>query len=248
MSYSYNGTQCPGVFEGISLKSSNATSIIDVNIFAYMSVLNNADAPWLYTTCTEKIRHHVCMLQLGLYPGYPYPYLAVGDITYCQNSCFALFADGSVCKPFFDIIDSTTVSQMMYVCNFLKSGNSCTDGNSSTYTELPPVCPLPLVVPDSESWLSDHVELIDGTACALPCPSLIFTDEDWKYFKELYVGMYVVSVVLSLITIIHCAQVGSLTHTLSRLSNGPSPFFVISLSTSLFIISRDRIIRRISIS
>ena len=84
---------------------------------------------------------------------------------------------------------------------------SCHNGSSSEYSEHIPVCPVPLVFPNSDSFLTDAtIHFISGTACAYPCPAFIFTPEDWSIFKNVLFYAYGISFILSVICALSCYQ------------------------------------------
>jgi hypothetical protein len=65
------------------------------------------------------------------------------------------------------------------------------------------VCPYPIVLPDAESFQSDFVRTIEGSACALPCPSMIFTPDNWHNFKTITMSLFTIAFVLSSATFIN---------------------------------------------
>jgi len=54
-----------------------------------------------------------------------------------------------------------------------------------------PFCPEPLVVPD------DPADVIDGTGCALPCPLILYTREEWETTDTMTTVFMVFSVVFN---------------------------------------------------
>lgn len=122
-------------------------------------------APWVETSCLVSLRTRACMLG----------YSATGTISdghgYCKSSCEAQLA---ICAGFNDLIGMDPLSQLGLSCEMAVDEPDCHTGGVSQVEEQSPVCPHPLVKPDSASHERDaHVEMIDGTACAMPCPNTL---------------------------------------------------------------------------
>ena len=93
---------------------------------------------------------------------------------------------------------------MQQICLF--STPNCVSGSLPNVTEISPICPYPLVVPDAPSFEADTVYVIPGTACALPCPSMVFSPESWANFKRINLIMFTFALVLSSATLISLSR------------------------------------------
>lgn len=90
---------------------------------------------------------------------------------YCKHSCDKQLA---ICSSFNSMIGMDPLVTFGLSCDLASDSGPCHTGGKSQVQETQAVCPLPLVRPNSASFERDaHVEVIDGTACALPCPNTL---------------------------------------------------------------------------
>jgi hypothetical protein len=96
------------------------------------------------------------------------------------------------------IAPSVITDLMLTGCDILPDDQpGCHNGALSSITESEPICPHPIVLPNTESYdLSAKIEMIYGTACAIPCPGLLFDEKRWKIFSIIALTSYSVSTVL----------------------------------------------------
>jgi hypothetical protein len=90
---------------------------------------------------------------------------------FCRSSCEEQLA---ICASFNHLIGVDPLSQIGLSCEMAVDDPDCHAGGVSQVAESSPVCPRPLVRPDSVSHERDaHIEMVDGTACAIPCPNTL---------------------------------------------------------------------------
>lgn len=103
-------------------------------------------------------------------------YSAAGmmDHGYCRSSCEEQLA---LCADYNALVGGDPLLQFGMSCDSAvedADDPDCYTGGVSQVEEQSPVCPRPLVRPDSASHERDaHIEWIDGTACAMPCPNTL---------------------------------------------------------------------------
>lgn len=161
----------------------------------------------MQVSCASRIRQQYCMLALTPPSNPP---LTADGLAYCQKKCFAAGSEG--CQELIAITAGTEsgaqVEQLLFgYCSYLPITENCHNGTLSTYVEPNPICPEPLVLPDSESAESPaKIEMIPGSACAVPCPGLLFGRKDWNIFSLIAISAYTISTVLVSISLWHHAK------------------------------------------
>jgi hypothetical protein len=123
---------------------------------------------------------------------------------YCRSKCMAAGLEG--CQDFMPVAPELFVDLLLGQCHNLPD-IQCHNGTLSTYVESEPVCPYPLVLPDETSFESPaQVEMVTGTACAVPCPGLLFDESNWDRFSKIAISAYTISTVLVMASLWHYSK------------------------------------------
>lgn len=194
--YVYNGTECAGVYQDFNLSLPSMESIIDPRTFGIMNLIFY-EAPWIEAACVRRIRMQVCMqlLQRQTNTSAGFIILTSDQQPYCQSTCFAIDEEG--CGAMMSISPPVITDLLLSGCSQLPPDQpGCHNGNLSTVVERDPICPNPLVIPDSDSFKSPaKIEMVYGTACAIPCPGLLFNKKNWHIFSTIAFVLYCFSTV-----------------------------------------------------
>lgn len=148
---------------------------------------------WAEQNCRRAVRTALCMAH--------YAPLNLGtEKAYCLSSCTSTL---DVCASLWALGGDLDALKGLYY-------SGCTGGEpclSSDYTQTPPLgvdatqCPGSLVVPDEQSVKGDgDIHGIDGTGCAISCPSFWFSDSKWKQLHKIAEACLWVSDFLALVT------------------------------------------------
>jgi hypothetical protein len=195
-SFAYNGTECAGVYQGFNLALPNLEAFIDTTTFGIMN-LTFYEAPWIEVSCVRRIRMQVCMqlLQIQTNTSAGFVVFTSDQQPYCQSTCFAIDEQG--CGAMMSIAPPEITTLLLSGCFQLPPDQpGCHHGNLSTVVERDPICPEPLVIPDSGSFESPAlIEMVIGTACAIPCPGLLFNSKNWHIFSTIAFLLYCISTV-----------------------------------------------------
>jgi len=186
----YNGSQCPDVYD-FNLASLSASTIIDTSVSTRMDVIFNS-APYIETACVRRLRKHYCMI--SLYISTLHVTLTASQQLYCKPECFSIAY--SECSSFIAIAPELVKTVILMECDSLPSTPQCYNGSLSSFTERDPICPYPTVIPNEDSYESPaQIEWIPGSACAVPCPGLLFDENNWNVFSKIVISLYLISCV-----------------------------------------------------
>ena len=85
----------------------------------------------------------------------------------------------------------------------------CYPGSSPTIQEMEPVCPLPFLIPDSDSYGEGaYIYWLQGTACAFPCATpILYEPSHFVNQKKLFAALFTVACVCSLLLLINSIMI-----------------------------------------
>lgn len=197
----YAGTNCAGIID-FDLVAPMVPEL-EMKVAAGMSELFS-NTPWVEQSCAASLRTRACMLGYTTAGGTG---LASDGQKYCKKSCEEQLA---ICSTYNEMIGADPLALFGLSCDMATDDAGCHPGGESQVAEEDPVCPRPLVVPNSASSDRDaHIEWIDGTACALPCPNtLSFDADDWDAFN-------IVTLTTTAFALV-CSIIACVTHYLSK--------------------------------
>ena len=210
----YIGTQCPGVFDNITVDLDNNTTryssgFIDISVSTTISYFYQLTV-WNTQECVSRLREHYCMIYLSQ---------ASNKTVYCKDACLDL---GPECQYYSELAVEyypQQAEQIYTPCEQFPDAD-CFPGSPSNYTENEPVCPLPFVIPDADSYARDglYIYWIWGTACAFPCLPVIYSNNQFEAQRRMFQATFVIAFVFSFLLLVN--SIMSRQHNLTMFALG----------------------------
>lgn len=96
------------------------------------------------------------------------------DYSFIIYNLFASYTDLYTCA---NTVNSTSLNYF-FTCDVIIFQDCNSPGNLTSTVTFQSECPAPLVIPEGDNPSYP----VDGTACALPCPLLSYTLDEYKVF------------------------------------------------------------------
>lgn len=149
---------------------------------------------WATRDCKQAVRTVTCVNA--------YVPVSQPSVAYCSESCLATL---DICGSYWNLNGDTRQAYEEFAAS-CGSDNSpgCYEADSADIVPLEsdePICPAMLVVPDRTSLNGDgEIHGIDGTACAMPCPSLWYSTPKLEQFNATAVALLCISAIAATIS------------------------------------------------